>query len=94
MRLPDILKRRSGEKPRPLFFEIGGSDLPPRGMWEAVLASDGLATLRVDSMRRVSDYYNALEILLSKYAAMIAFAEEEIIPFEEMDAFYQPSATT
>lgn len=79
-----------GEKPAPLHFEIGGADLPPRGMWQAVLASDGLALLPVEPMQKVSDYYNALDILLSKYANLIEFSEQEIIPFESADTFYQP----
>ena len=78
----------SGKKPAPLHFEIGGADLPPRGMWQAVLASDGLAILPVESMQKVSDYYNALDILLTKYANLIEFSEREIIPFEDKNTFY------
>ena len=57
-------------------------------MWQAVLASDGVATLPVESMQKVSDYYNALDILLTKYANLIEFSEREIIPFENKNTFY------
>lgn len=79
----------AGEKPAPLHFAIGGANLPPRGMWQAVLASDGLATLPVDSMQKVSQFYNALDILLGKYSDMIEFAEQQIIPHDDTAAFYQ-----
>jgi hypothetical protein len=83
----------AGEKPVPLHFELGGADLPPRGMWQAVLASDGLATLPVEPMQIVSAYYNALDILLSKYGKSIEFWEQEIVPFEDLDTFYQADSS-
>src|SRR5690606_25646613 len=81
-------RHEAGEQPAPLHFEIGGADLPPRGMWRAVLASDGLSILPVEQMQNVSRYYNALDILLSKYAGLIEFSEKEIIPFDNTEAFY------
>lgn len=84
----------AGETPRPLYFAVGGADLPPHAMWEAVLASDGLAILPVASMQTLSDYYNALDILMGKYAETTRFAEEEIIPYDDVDRFYDPSGRT
>lgn len=80
----------SGELPRPLTYELGGADLPPRGMWQAVLASDGLAILPVNTMQNISQYYNALEILLGKYDELIQFSSTEILPFSDPNAFYDP----
>ena len=30
----------AGKRPSPLYLSIGGADRPPRGMWQAVQASD------------------------------------------------------
>ena len=45
-------------------------------------------------MQTVSDYYNALDVLLSKYAALIEFSEKEIVPFEDTGTFYQAGSRT
>lgn len=81
-------KYEAGEKPVPLYFQIGGVDLPPRGMWQSVMASEGVTTLPVETLQKLSDYYNALDILLDKYAEISAFSELEIIPVEEPETFY------
>jgi hypothetical protein len=84
----------AGKRPDPYHFEIGGDDRPPRGMWQAVLAAEGLAILPVESMQKVSDYYNALDVLLSKYTNLVEFAEQEIVPYEKTNAFYDPGTVT
>jgi hypothetical protein len=63
-------------------------------MWQAVLASDGLTLLPVESMQQVSDYYNALDILLNKYAALIEFSDREIIPYTDAGRFYEGNTRT
>ncbi len=79
----------SEKKPIPLLLEIGGADRPPRGMWQAVQASDAIILLPVESMKTVSEYYNALDVLLNKYTKLIEFSEREIVPFGTKDTFYQ-----
>ncbi len=39
-------------------------------------------------MKTVSDYYNALDVLLSKYVKLSEFSESEIVPYETKDTFY------
>lgn len=75
----------AGEQPPPLWFQLTGVSMPPRGMWQAVLASDAVATLDVATMQTVSGFYNALDVLLKAYDELDDFAQREIIPHEAAD---------
>ena len=69
--------------------------MPPRGIWQAVLASDPLATLDVATMQSVSDYYNAVDVLIDKYQRLRSFYEASVIPhLDDGAAAYYRSGST
>ncbi len=84
-------KYKAGERPIPLYLQFTGVDLPPRGMWQAVVSSDGLAILNVKTIQKASDFYNSLDVLVDKYKTLNEFAEREILPNAEYgpDKFYK-----
>lgn len=85
----------AGSRPMPLRVPTGGIDMPPRGMWQAVIASDPLATLDVATMQSVSDFYNGLDVVIEKYDRLRAFDEASIIPRADdgAPAFYEGGST-
>jgi hypothetical protein len=76
----------AGACPEPLAVPSGGVDMPPRGIWQAVLASDPLSTLDVATMQSVSSFYNALDVLIEKYNRLRTFYEASIIPHSDDSA--------
>jgi hypothetical protein len=87
-------RHAAGERPVPMAFRLEGIDAPPRGMWDAVLATGAIATGDVDLVASVSEYYNTVENAVSKYEAVKAFGDREILPFfETPDHFYSPDGT-
>lgn len=85
----------AGAHPGPLEAPSGGVDMPPRGMWQAVIASDPLSTLDVATMQSVSEFYNALDVLIEKYDRLRAFDEASIVAYADDGrmAFYKPGST-
>jgi hypothetical protein len=84
----------AGEQPVPVDFRLAGIDTPPRGTWDAVLATGAVATGDVDLVASVSEYYNTVENAVRKYEAVKAFGDREILPFADLpDHFYTPSGT-
>lgn len=86
---------QAGTRPTPIEVPSGGIDMPPRGMWRAVVASDPLATLDVATMQSVSDFYNGLDVLIAKYDRLRAFDEASIIPHADdaPRAFYKEGSS-
>ena len=76
----------AGEQPTPIHYQLSGISLPPRGMWQAVVASDAVATLDVATMQQVSYFYNGLDILLERYQDLDDFARREIMPYRASGA--------
>jgi hypothetical protein len=85
----------AGARPAPLMVPSGGVDTPPRGIWQAVLASDPLATLDVASMQNVSNFYNAVNVLIAKNDRLRDFYEASVIPYLDGGAavFYRRGST-
>jgi hypothetical protein len=85
----------AGARPAPLMVPTGSVDRPPRGIWQAVLASDPLATLDVTTMQNVSSFYNALDVLIAKSDRLRDFYEASVIPHldDGAAAFYGRGST-
>lgn len=83
----------TGKQPPLPRLNISGVSLPPRGIWNAVMASDPLATLNIATMDALSQYYNALDLVLAKHAALENFASARIVPALEAEnqPFYSAS---
>jgi hypothetical protein len=88
------LRYAAGERPTPVPFRLEGIDAPPRGMWDAVLATGAIATGNVDLVASVSEYYNTVESAVGKYQEVKAFGDREILPFlDTPEHFYAPDGT-
>lgn len=85
----------AGAHPAPLQVPSGGIDTPPRGIWQAVLASDPLATLDVATMQNVSIFYNALDVFVAKNDRLRDFYEASVIPHldDGTAVFYERGGT-
>lgn len=71
----------AGSLPRPLVFSATGLDTPPRSMWDATVASDGLRLIPVKTIYSASEFYHALETMVGKYEEVVRFGNERVIPF-------------
>lgn len=85
----------AGARPVPLMVPSEGVVTPPRGIWQAVLASDPLETLDVATMQNVSSFYNALDVLIAKNERLTDFYEASVIPHLDDGAavFYERGST-
>ena len=45
------------------------------------MASDPLATFDIQTMKTLSQYYNALNLVIAKHAAVEVFASTHIVPY-------------
>jgi len=77
----------AGERPIPLYLQFTGVDLPPRGMWQAVVSSDGLSILNIKTIQKASDFYNSLDVLVDKYKTLNEFAERELLPNADFGSY-------
>jgi hypothetical protein len=84
----------AGERPAPVDFRLQGIDAPPRGMWDAVMATGAIATADVHLVAEVSEYYNTVENALRKYESVKTFGEREIVPRSaDPEGFYAPDGS-
>ena len=83
----------NGDKPRPPVFALTGVDTPPRAMWDATVAADGLRYLPVETLYQASSFYHALDAMIEKYQEVVSFSNESIIPFNNspQKPFYEGS---
>lgn len=81
-------KMAEGTLQTPPYFVMEGDELPTTSMWQVVVNFDGIQLLDVPTMFSLATYYNSFDIMLSKYAKLIDFAENKIIPYADTPSFF------
>lgn len=84
--------RSRGEAPPPPYYREPRAETPPTAIWQATLASGGVALLDPTLFNQLAEFYNRLESVSVRYQRYNAITEREVLPLiGESDAsFYRP----
>jgi hypothetical protein len=82
--------RQEGRVLPPPFYREPRAEVPPTAIYEATLASGGVALLDPELFNQVATFYNRLSSLSERYLRYNAFTESRILPglLGEPSAFY------
>lgn len=80
----------AGERPPLAYYREPGAEAPPTAIWEATLASGGVALLDPELFNALARYYNRLGSTIDRYRRYNIITEEEVLPYLEgrSDVFY------
>jgi hypothetical protein len=87
--------RRGGIIAPPPFYREPRAEVPPTAIYEATLASGGVAVLDPDLFNQVATFYNRLSSLSDRYLRYNAFTETHVLPgiLGDPVAFYDGTST-
>lgn len=79
-----------GERPPFPYYREPGAEAPPTAIWEATLASGGVALLDPELFNALAQYYNRLGSTIDRYQRYNATTEQHVLPFLDgpSQAFY------
>ncbi|MEZ4424563.1 MAG: hypothetical protein R3E98_14235 [Gemmatimonadota bacterium] len=85
--------RAQGHAPPPPYYREPRAESPPSAIWEATLASGGVALLDPDLFNRLAVFYNRLISMSDRYRRYNEVTEREILPHVDdgPDRFYEES---
>jgi hypothetical protein len=83
-----------GLNPPPAFYREPEAETPNTSVWEATVASGGVALLDPDLFYDIAWYYHRLTSFSQRYLRYTAFTEREILPLLSRGggAFYDPQS--
>ena len=70
----------AGNRPPPAYYREPGAEAPPTAIWEATLASGGVALLDPELFNALAQYYNRLSSVIDRYMRYNAVTEREVMP--------------
>ena len=87
--------RRAGRTVPPAYYREPRAEAPPTAIWQATLASGGVALLEPTLFNELATFYNRLESVIGRYRRYNTFTEEHVIPHLRTgaDAFYARDGT-
>jgi len=78
-------RRAAGEFPAPAYYREPDAETPPTAIWEATLASGGVALLEPRLFNELANFYNRLGSVSDRYLRYNRFTEDRILPFTDTD---------
>lgn len=84
--------REAGERPPPPYYREPRAETPPTAIWQATLASGGVALLDPTLFNQLAEFYNRIESVSARYQRYNAVTEREVLPriMDGTEAFYRP----
>lgn len=70
-----------GETPLPPYYREPQAESPPTAIWQATLASGGVALLDPQLFNQLATYYNRLESVITRYQRYNGVTERDIFPY-------------
>ena len=70
----------AGNRPAPPFYREPRAEAPPTAIWEATLASGGVALLDPELFNALAGYYNRLSSVIDRYMRYNEVTEREVMP--------------
>ena len=80
--------REAGERPAPPFYREPRAETPPTAIWEATLASGGVALLDPTLFNELAVFYNRVTSASDRYLRYNALTEAEVLPYVSGDPAY------
>lgn len=73
--------RATGQFPPPPYYREPDAETPPTAIWEATLASGGVALLEPRLFNQLANFYNRLNSVSDRYMRYNTFTEARILPY-------------
>jgi hypothetical protein len=85
--------RGEGQNPPPAYYREPDAETPNTSVWEATVASGGVALLDPELFYDLAWYYHRMRSFSQRYLRYTAFTETEILPLLSRGggAFYDPA---
>lgn len=75
------VRHEAGETPPPPFYREPRAEAPPTAIWEATLASGGVALLKPELFNELAVFYNRVVSVSGRYRRYNTFTEQELLPY-------------
>ncbi len=84
-------RHAAGDQPPPPYYREPRAEAPPTAIWEATLASGGVALLEPELFNELALFYNRLVSVSDRYRRYNEVTERELIPYLSADPsrFYE-----
>jgi hypothetical protein len=80
------VRHEAGETPPPPFYREPRAEAPPTAIWEATLASGGVALLKPELFNELAVFYNRVVSVSDRYRRYNTFTEQELLPYLDAEA--------